>query len=52
MISGLDSVKVEPPSTEYLRRQVVHAETEAARLREELEQAEWLADYDRAEVAQ
>ena len=36
---------------ERLRQQLVAAEAEAARLRRELEQAEWLADYDQAPEA-
>ncbi len=51
MTGRLHQVEVDPPHTEALRREVERAESEAARLREELEQVEWLADYDRAEVA-
>lgn len=34
------------PTVEELRRQLAAAEAEAARLRQQLEQAEWLAAYD------
>lgn len=39
------------PTVEELRRQLAAAEAEATRLRRELEQAEWLADYDQAPEA-
>lgn len=39
------------PDLEELRHQLAAAEAEAARLRRELEQAEWLADYDQAPEA-
>lgn len=40
------------PDLQHMRRRVAAAEAEAARLRRELEQAEWLADYDQAPEAQ